>query len=339
MSKKLSSVSLAIVSGAAVAVCAASCSSSSPSNPTDGGSSSSSSGGSSSSSGGSSSSSSGGSSSSGSGGGDASEAGSSFACVGNANSQTLIDNESAPTGTALSSKVTLTPAGCGNTGTWFDYNNNGGTTTQPVGTMFTFSPRPAGLPADSGVPTSDAAAAGDAAAVGPAAACLAGVTGTTQYASLAGVGFNLATLPPADAGVNAVPLPVNASSHTGIQFWAWGGGDAGTQSVILSVGDQNETPGLGPAGGTTPTGTFCDPTNGAATACGPTTKTVLIAPGWQLIQVAFTELANNPSYGNANETSLDTTALTQVQWQVQEVAVDASAGIPFDFCLYGVSFY
>jgi hypothetical protein len=349
MSKKLTSISLAIVSGTALAWGAASCSSSTtpagdagPGGSSSGSGSSSSSSGSGSSSGSSSSSSSSGGSSSSSGGsgGDAGDGGGSlFACTGSAAGLTLIDDQSAPTGTAIALKTVLTPAACGNTGTWFDYNSTGGTVTSPVGT-FAFSTQPAGLPADAGVPTLDASVSadgGDAGPLGPRAACFNGVTGPAQYAT-SGEGLNFVTLPSPDGG-NALQVPIDASSHTGVQFWAWGGGDAGTQSIIVALSDKNTTPGLGTPGMMTGTGQFCDPTNGGATACGQATHTVQFAAGWQLIKIPFALFADNPGYGEMNETGLDPTSLTQLQWQIQQPVADAGGGVPFNFCIYGISFY
>ncbi len=262
-----------------------------------------------------------------------------FACTGTPTTA-LIDDESAPTGTAIAGKSTLSPVGCGNTGTWFDYSATITAPNPTANTPFVFSSQPAGLPADAGIPATSDAGVAEGGIVGPRAACIAGSTSTSQY-NTSGVGLNFATLPPPDAGVNALQVPINASSYTGVQFWIWGGGDAGSQSIIVALSDQNETPGLGPAGTVTPTGQFCDssPTAPSATACGQTTHPITVAAGWQFVQIPYTLFANNPGYGNLNETMLDPTTLTQLQWQIQQPAADAAAGVSFDFCLYGVSFY
>jgi hypothetical protein len=337
MSKTLISVGLSILSGTAVAFAAASCGSSgnggggdsgSDATSSSGGSSGggSSSGASSSSSGGGSSSSSGGSSSSGA--GDAGDAGG--GCKGTAAGQTLIDDMSAPTGTA----IRLMPPSCAQQGTWFDYPGAGGGTINP--TPFAFSSVPAGLPADAGVSASDAgspdAAAsdgGDGGRPGPKAACVNGATGTAAYSST-GMGFNLATVPNPDGGFST-PVPIDASSHTGIQFWAWGAGDAGMQSVTVQARDKYETPGLG----------VCDPSAGGSTACGASQKSETFVAGWQLIQIPFLTFAPNPGYGDANEPNmaLDSSSLTQIQWQVQLASPDGGAPVPFNFCVYNVSFY
>jgi hypothetical protein len=351
MSKKLISVALTIVSGAAVALTAASCSSSDSSNNNgDGGSSSSSSsgggnssgsgsgssGGSSSSSGGGSSSGGSSSSSSGSGGDGGGDAGFLPPCIASAAGQTAIDDQSAPTGTQIKLSPTFTPAACGMAGTWFDY---------PMGMItpspFTFSSQPTGIPAEAGVTVSDAAVA-EGGIAGPRAVCVSGVTGASQY-STSGVGLNFATTPAPDAGVNAQQVPLNASSHTGIQFWAWGGGDAGTQSVFVSLADLNETAGFGPPTTPTATGQLCnggtDGVGTGATACGGARTSASIASGWQLITIAFTQFTPISGFGSANEAALDPSTLTQLQWQIQQPVADAAAGVPYNFCIYGVSFY
>jgi hypothetical protein len=238
---------------------------------------------------------------------------------------------SASTGTAIK----LTPPSCAQKGTWFAYPGAGGGTINP--TPFAFSALPSGLPADAGVLVSDAGSldagasdAGDGGNAGPKAACVNGATGTAPYSST-GEGFNLATVPNPDGGF-AVNVPIDASSHTGIQFWAWGGGgDAAMQSVTVQARDKYETAGLG----------VCDPTAGGSTACGASQMSETFGAGWKLIQIPFTTFAPNPGYGDANEPNmmLDPSSLTQIQWQVQLASPDGGAPIPFNFCIYNVTFY
>jgi hypothetical protein len=66
-----------------------------------------------------------------------------------------------------------------------------------------------------------------------------------------------------------------------------------------------------------------------------------IGPGWQPVKVPFATIVPNMYYGGMNEPSnmVDSTGLTQIQWQIQQAVADASAGVPFNFCVYGVSFY
>jgi hypothetical protein len=171
---------------------------------------------------------------------------------------------------------------------------------------------------------------GTAPITGAKSACIQGMTGSAQY-STSGMGLNLATLPN-PLGGNAIQVPVNASSYTGLQFWIWGAGDSGTQSIIAQLPDKAETAGLG----------ICD--NSAMPAVGhecggAVTPPFTVMPGWQFKQIPFTSFALNPGFGELNEPAFDNTSLTQVQWQIQEALGDASSGVPFDFCVSDVSFY
>jgi hypothetical protein len=334
MSKKLISLAVTAVSGTAFAWGVA-CSSGGGSSNNEGSSSSSSSSGggttSSSSGGGTTSSSSGGSSSGGGGTTSSSSGGhdAGFGCTGSAAGKPLIDNMSAPTGTG----VAFAPPSCGAQGSWFDYGAAGGTIGNPPNAPMstpagmTFSPLPAGLPAEAGAPPTAEGGTAEGGISGPKAACISGATGSAAY-STEGMGLNFAITPNPDGG-DGTPVPINASSYTGIQFWAWGGLDAGMQSIILNVPDENETPGLG----------VCNPTATAGTACGGATLTKTIGPGWQLVQAPFAAFLDNTYYGGSNEMMLDNSGLTQIQWQVQLVAPDGGAPVPFNFCVYDVSFY
>jgi len=370
--KRLMSVALTVVSGSVI-VWGAACSSDNSSNPPpDGGTSTSSSSSSSSSTSSTSSSSS--SSSSSSGGVDA---GFKTPCKADATGTTLIDDESISTGTQIKLAATFSPSGCGSAGTWFDYPA-GMITPSP----FMFSAQPPGLgsdgggapeaggeagPTDSGSPldaaipvdgrapdaavldaaSGDSAASdtgtgagGDGAISGARAACINGTTGATQY-STSGIGLNFNTSQPTDGG-NAIPVPTDAHTHTGIQFWVWGG-ETTAQSVLVTLPDINETPGLGPPGTLTATGQLCDPgTNGVGSggsACGGSRVSATIQPGWQLVQLPFANFAPVQGFGTSNENTLDPSTLTQFQLQVQEPNADAGAGVPFNICIATISFY
>jgi hypothetical protein len=269
------------------------------------------------------------------------------ACNGSAAGQTLVDDMSAPSGTGIAFQPTFTPGACGQVGGWFDYPATGSSTTPISPSPLVFSPLPAGLSTDAGVMTLDAGDGGDASDAeggsnGPRAVCVTGITGATQY-STSGVGFNFATTSN-PAGGTPIAVPIDASSHTGISFWIWGGGDAGAQSVILSLADLNETAGFGQPGTQTATGQLCNGgTNGVGsglTACGGPRSQITVAGGWQHIQIPFANFAVVSGFGSGNENDghVDPTTLTQLQWQIQEPVADAS-GVPYDFCIYGVSFY
>jgi hypothetical protein len=241
---------------------------------------------------------------------------------------------SATTGTAIAFK----PPTCAQKGTWFNYAGAGTPPGAINPTPFKFSMLPEPLPADAGVAeagSSDSGGAdggdgGDGGTTGPQAACVNGVTGNAPYSST-GMGFNLATTPNPDGGFS-IPVAIDAHSFTGIKFWAWGGsvdGGAQTQNVTLQAYDKNETPGFG----------VCDPTASGGTACGASQSFQMFTSGWQAIKVPFAAFAANPGYGDSNEMMLDPNTLTKVQWQVQLANPDGGTPIPFNFCVYDVSFY
>jgi hypothetical protein len=130
------------------------------------------------------------------------------------------------------------------------------------------------------------------------------------------MGLNLATIPNPDGG-GSLQVPVNASSYTGIQFWIWGSADGGTQNIIVQLPDKQETAGLG----------VCD--NTVPVQCGGATANITVAPGWHFQQLPLATFIINPSFGIMNEMTIDTTTLTQVQWQIQQTTADAGAGTPF----------
>ena len=337
MSKNLIPVTITIVSATTLAWATVSCSTVSGNSPPPGSSSGSSNGG-----------------------GDAGDGGFQISCTATATgtSQALIDNQSAPTGTRIAFSPTFMPTICGMVGTWYDYNSGSGATMGTIGPSdsmgrYVFSALPPGLPADAGVPMTDSGATergaedsadggADGSATSAKGACVNGVTGSALY-NTSGLGFNFTRVPGTDGGVGGSPIqaPVNASSYTGIQFWVWGAADGGTQSVFLSLADINETQGFGSPGTPTRTGFLCDPANAGATACGATRASVTFGAGWTLEQVAFRSLNPIPGYGSSNESSsmVDPSTLTWLQWQIQQVVDDAGAGVPFNFCIYGLSFY
>jgi hypothetical protein len=241
----------------------------------------------------------------------------------------LIDDMSASTGTAIAFK----PPTCAQKGTWFNYAGAGGGAISP--TPFAFSALPAGFPADAGVSEAGASDAGggdggDGGVPGPKAACVSGATGTAAYSST-GMGFNLGTTPNPDGGY-ANPVAIDAHSYTGIEFWVWGGpvdGGTSTQNVTVQAYDKNETPGFG----------VCDPSATGGAACGASQFLETFSAGWQFIKIPFAQFAANPGYGDLNEMMLDASTLTKIQWQVQLASPDGGSPIPFDFCVYDVSFY
>jgi hypothetical protein len=229
-------------------------------------------------------------------------------CTGSAATQTLIDDMTAPV-------ISFKPPACADRGAWYNYADSSatqsGNITPPRGS---FTPYP--LPSDA-VSSGLALDAGVSATT--KAACMWGTTGASAY-SVVGMGisfggsFN-------EAGAQQA-LFVDASSHTGIQFWAWGGGDAGTQTIAFFISDEWADPCFG----------FCDPSLTGPVPCKAGFGAILtIAPGWQWIQLPFASLS--PSQFGAPGTCLDTSRLSGPVFQVGGHAVS------FDFCVYDVSFY
>lgn len=263
-------------------------------------------------------------------------------CVGSAtSSNAVIDNMSAST-------ITFVPPTCAMKGSWFTFVDDSGTVTPPQGSMFMYMSRPAGFP---GAASGDGGS-GDAG--GPEAACIMGQTASTQYA-VAGMGVQLGSVnPPADGGASTSAL-INASTFNGVEFWLYVP-DATTatnltQQLIIQFFDKQEDPTAGvcdPAGtagtacgaaGAAATGSAVASTNGAGPlSIGDAGATAFVA-GWQLVQVPWASLLVNTYFGGTNETSVDNTTLTKLQFQVQTTAGDASAGISYNFCVAQVQFY
>jgi hypothetical protein len=297
-------------------------------------------------------------------------------CTASAAGLTLVDDGTG-TGTTISFSPPFTPAGCGAAGSWTDFATNSGTITP---SPFTYSPIPSGIPAKANVPTASPTAPQASCmsgATGVAQYATSGigfnfvqqVAATTPSEGGASMmapvdaggdasgdasGDALATLdatsspPPADAGpppaqASTGPATLNASSHTGISFWAWGGSDVST-SVFAVLRDINQTYGFGPAGTPTATGMLCNGgTDGVGvgpTACGGDRTSETIMQGWQFIQIPFTDFVPISGYSSGNgETQIDPSTLTRFELQVQEPSASADAGVPYDLCIYGFSFY
>jgi glucuronoarabinoxylan endo-1,4-beta-xylanase len=146
--------------------------------------------------------------------------------------------------------------------------------------------------------------------------------------------------PPPSSG----PATLDASSHTGIQFWAWGGSEIATQNILVVLRDINQTFGFGPPGTKTATGMLCnggsDGVGNGPTACGGDRTSQSLVPGWQLVSIPFKSFVPISGYSSGNgETTLDPSTLTRFELQVQLSAAMADAGVPYDLCIYGLSFY
>lgn len=259
-------------------------------------------------------------------------------------SDALIDNM---TGTSIAFVAT-----CAEKGAWYTFADDGATVTPAQGSTFTYSALPSNYPGPGGG-TSTASDGGDGGS-GAFAACVSGTTAATQYA-VAGLGVQLGSInPPTDGGAST-PALIDGSAYTGVEFWLWASSTtaaAVSSSLIVQFGDVNEDPNYGicnadASGLPTSCGSAGAAVSGSAVAssnqAGALTVTdggnATIAAGWQLIQVPWTNFLVNQYYGGAQETQLDPTALTKLQFQIQQVAADAGAGITFDFCVKDVQFY
>lgn len=212
--------------------------------------------------------------------------------------------------------IPFLPPACAEHGFWIAY-----ATGTPAGTLTTPSPSspfeytslPAGPPPDAG---SDAVSLG---------ACLAGTTSIEQDSA------SVLTVVPAPSvfGDGGLPALINASPYQGIQFWLWLATASAGPDFIVVAEDMAETSGWG----------VCDPSAAGPTACSGAQTPLTPVAGWQLVELPWTGFVPIPSSGGANETALDPTSLTEFQFEVEELATDAGAGTPFDFCILDLSFY
>ncbi len=240
------------------------------------------------------------------------------------------------------STITFAPPSCATKGEWYTYAEGAGTITPADTAAFVYSalPDPTGLPA--GV------------TAGPMAACAMGSTDAVQY-DHDDLGVQLANSTLADGGTSA-PALIDASAYAGVQFWLWT--SASTASAIsanfsVALGDQKETEifgicnpnappsvpmqlGCGPAGAAVSGSAIATviPTDG--TLKGADGGDATIVAGWQLIQIPFVSFGINPYYGGGNETAVDPTVLSNLNFSIVN---SAAAAVAFDFCVYDVAFY
>ncbi len=230
------------------------------------------------------------------------------------------------------SSISLKPPPCGTKGTWYPIST--GTLTIPTVDSL-YSPLPAGFPG----------ATGDAGvAPGAQAMCVAGKTGTSQYD---GAGMQLVL-----AGTGSVPALIDASDYAGIQFWLWVSPDTAasvSSSLLVGIFDKNQTPGGG----------VCDVNSSGANACGYAaaavsstmaqnhgsgrlfaddgSKLTALSGGWQHVWAPWSSFTTNPYWGGANEAKVDPRTLGAVELWVEQDNTSGSA-VPFDFCVYELSF-
>jgi hypothetical protein len=249
------------------------------------------------------------------------------------------------------SAITFTPPSCATKGEWYTYVSGTGTITPSDTEVFVYSalPDPAGLPA--GVVTgSDAGGGGGP---GPMAACAMGSTDPVQY-DHADLGVQLGNSTLADGGTSA-PALIDASAYTGVQFWLWASAStasAVSANLLVQLGDKKETTIFGICNPQAPTGVTMQLGCGRAQAAVSGSSAAVtfnsgiipsanggnatIVAGWQLIQIPFVNFVVNSYYGSGNETVVDPTALSNLNFVIEN---SLAAAVAFDYCVYGVAFY
>ena len=283
-------------------------------------------------------------------------------CTGSASGE-LIDDMSG-------SSISLRPPPCGTKGTWYAGTSSqnpasAGSLTTPSGDSSTlwncgsdcqslYSPRPAGFPGS--IATGDGGTA-----PGAQAMCIAGQTGTSQYDG-AGMQLVLAWSGPVpsggsyydtDAGTMVPQFAlVDASEYAGIQFWLWVSPDTAASvnaSLLVGLSDKNQIPGGG----------VCDVNSSGANTCSFAAAAVspsmaqnhgsgrffsdngsklnALSSGWQHVWVPWSSFTTNPYFGGANEAKVDPSTLAWVELWVEQDSASGPA-VPFDFCIYQLSF-
>jgi hypothetical protein len=208
--------------------------------------------------------------------------------------------------------IPFVPPSCAANGSW--YLAVGGT---PAGMIapstsspFTYSTLPGGPPTQ--LPNATAGA------------CVSGVTSPEQFNGTDSMFVNL-------AGAGGVPALIDASGYSGIEFYLWQDSTAVVPSgeLYLLVDDKAETSGYG----------VCDGTYTGPTGCVGPVATIPAQAGWQKVTLPWSGFASLPNTGSDNETALDPTTLTSLDFQVQQDAAGVTSGVPFHFCVLDLQFY
>jgi hypothetical protein len=289
-------------------------------------------------------------------------------CTGPA-SGALIDDMSGPS-------ISLAPPSCGSPGNWTAWSIAPGTLTVPAGgpavlsdcgslCQSLYSPLPAGF---FGIVDSFDGGTIDGGPASPQAMCIAGQTSPKQYDwSGLTLAFAYSGAPPSGTGPRKISSPsfgfttdpppalLDASGYSGIEFWLWASADtaaAMSKGFVVQLVDKQQLPGGGVCDANATTGK--KPCHGAsagisfsAAAASEGTGLLLgadgfeltaLAPGWQLVRAPWSSFLANPNYGGGNEKSVDPTTLAFAQFVIEQTGANGPA-IPFDFCVYGLSFY
>lgn len=283
------------------------------------------------------------------------------------------------------SNISLAPPSCGSPGNWTAFSVapgglTSGVLTSPAGDpsvvsncgslcQSLYSPLPAGFPGTMASLDAGAVDLGtaDGGASGMQAMCIAGQTGSQQYAwsgmtltfayTGTGAGGTGPTTVIYASGSTTDPPPalIDASQYSGIEFWLWASPEtaaATSSGFIFQLIDKKQLPGGGvcnpnatsgsrPCGGGSAGISFS--TAAASEGAGPLlgadgSELTSFAPGWQLLRTPWSSFVSNPYYGGGNEKSVDPTTLAFAVFVVQQDGAGGTA-IPFDFCVYGLSFY
>jgi hypothetical protein len=244
------------------------------------------------------------------------------------------------------SSISLAPPSCASSGAWFAFTGGddssapGSLTVPAAPAASSYSPLPAAFPGLDGSTV-------DGGSSGLRAMCMAGHTGARQYA------YAAADLFFANGDTNASAL-IDASGYSGMQFWLWVSPDtAASVSSSFSVGlyDKNGIP----------EGGVCDANSTGPTACASTSAAISgsvvatdgagsgalladdgsqlpsLSAGWQHVRAPWSSFLPNPWWGGANEQMVDPRTLVEANFVVSQT-VQGGAAIPFDYCIYQVSF-
>ena len=278
------------------------------------------------------------------------------------------------------SNISLQPPSCGSPGGWTAGSPAPGVLTTPAGDISIvsncgslcqslYSPLPAGFPGSTASLDAGAVDSGtvDGGASGMQAMCIAGQTGSQQYAwSGMTLTFAYSGTPTSGNGPAMVlsasgfttdppPALIDASQYSGIEFWLWASPDtaaAVSSAFAVYLVDKNQLPGGGVCNPYVTSGTkpcsyasagisfsTVGTTNAAGSLFGADgSELTSLAPGWQLVRAPWSSFVSNPYYGGGNEKSVDPTTLAFAQFAVMQDSAKGAA-IPFDFCVYGLKFY
>jgi hypothetical protein len=176
--------------------------------------------------------------------------------------------------------------------------------------------------------------------------CVAGQTGASLDEG-AGMTLELADIAWPPRGL------IDASEYGGIQFWLWVSPDTATSvssSFLVQLIDKNQIPGGGVcnenANGITACAGAQAGNSGSAAAeyfaAGPLfaddgSGLTSLSGGWQHVRAPWSSFVPSPAWGGANEQTVDPRTLAVISFFIVRESPGGGA-IPFDFCVYELSF-